>query len=1146
MKKPVKETADTNTEQNTQRNNDKHQQETRNSLNSLIGYSNVPTLGWDSHQRINIYNAAIGRMTGYTLKEILGQPLSMLFPETVRETSMDRIKHALEVKDGETLELTILHKDGSIRTALWSPANIYAENGTTLIATIAQGMDITERKHTEESLRESEEKYRLIIEHSPLGLLSFDDKGCIVACNDNFVKIIGSSREKLIGLNMLNLPDKNIVSAVQQALNGQSGYYEGNYASTTAKKVTPARVLFEPINIEGRGISGGVGIIEDITERKQAEEALRISEDRFKQVAENAQEWIWEVDASGLYTYSSPMLKSILGYEASEVIGKKHFYDFIHPEDREEIKNAALAAFNQKQAFHEFVNRNVRKDGETVFLSTSGVPILDRDGNLCGYRGADVDITERMGAEEAIRESESRYSAIFQGAAEGILIADVETKKFIYANDSICRMLGYSEEELTRLGVHDIHPEESLNDVLSEFEIQARGKKPTVSGLPCKRKDGSIFYANISASGMILNNKKCSVGFFSDVTDRRRAEDALRESESRYRGLVDLAVDGILLGSHEGIITEANECMCAIVGMAREEFIGKHISFLPFTQESIKKSPLRFDLLQQGETVVSERMLIRPDQSTIVVEMRTKMMPDGTYQSIYRDISERKRAEETLRESEEKYRAVIESSPVGIFIIKDGLVQYVNPVMHEITGYTEQDVIGKHFLNFVAKKYQETEKDFYARRIKGEIFPTSYETGAIIKNGTEIPVELTVSIFTLLGEKAELVFVRDITERKEAERILLQNKQELDSIYNTVGDMVFQLQVEEGDRFRFNNVNRTYENYTGLNASMVIGKLVSEIISEPLLSINIKKYHQAIKQKTIVRWEETSQFPAGMLAYEASVAPVFDMEGNCTHIVGSFHDITERKMVEDRIKKLNEELEDRVKTRTKQIEEVNKELEAFAYSVSHDLRAPLRAISGFTRILTEDYATKFDAEGQRVCGVIQDEAVRMGVLIDDLLSFSRLSRSSMQTSVINMKQLIQQVYSELIRQTKPKEIEFILNDLPEAEGDYNLLQQVWINLLSNAIKYTSKKEQPRIEVGYTTEASETIFYIKDNGAGFDMKYAGKLFGVFQRLHSQEEFDGTGVGLAIVQRIIFRHNGRVWAEGIIDQGATFYFSLPTKK
>ncbi len=251
----------------------------------------------------------------------------------------------------------------------------------------------------------------------------------------------------------------------------------------------------------------------------------------------------------------------------------------------------------------------------------------------------------------------------------------------------------------------------------------------------------------------------------------------------------------------------------------------------------------------------------------------------------------------------------------------------------------------------------------------------------------------------------------------------------------------------------------------------------------------------------------------------------------------------ELKKAEDGIRKLNEELEQKVIERTAQLETANKEMESFSYSVSHDLRAPIRAINGYAQILEEDYAEKFDTEGTRTLHSIKKNSKKMGNLIDDLLAFSKLGRKQVSVSEINMNDLVQSIIGELVTEEHGNTAEFKVTAIPPAQGDGSLIKQVWINLISNAVKYSKYKLHPSIEMGAYEKDGFVIYYVKDNGAGFDMKYYDKLFGVFQRLHSQEEFEGTGIGLAIVQKIVHRHNGIVWAESKPDEGTCFYFSLP---
>ena len=274
-----------------------------------------------------------------------------------------------------------------------------------------------------------------------------------------------------------------------------------------------------------------------------------------------------------------------------------------------------------------------------------------------------------------------------------------------------------------------------------------------------------------------------------------------------------------------------------------------------------------------------------------------------------------------------------------------------------------------------------------------------------------------------------------------------------------------------------------------------------------------------------------------------TVTKLKDDMGKLIGIASTERDITERKRTEEELKRHKDHLEELVKVRTAELEAANKELDAFNYSVSHDLRAPLRAIDGYSRMLLEDHSNNLDSEGHRMLNIVRKNTRKMGQLIDDLLALSRFGRQQIMKIKIDMNGLASDIFGELKENSPERVIELAVKPAPSASGDRSMLKQVFVNLFANAIKFTKPVDKPHIEFGGWSEETENVYFVKDNGVGFDMKYEDKLFGVFQRLHSADEFEGTGVGLAIVHRIIKRHGGRVWAEGKINDGATFYFALP---
>ena len=379
--------------------------------------------------------------------------------------------------------------------------------------------------------------------------------------------------------------------------------------------------------------------------------------------------------------------------------------------------------------------------------------------------------------------------------------------------------------------------------------------------------------------------------------------------------------------------------------------------------------------------------------------------------------------------------------------------------------------------------------------------------------------------------------IMDISYRKNIELAIQESEEKYRAFFNNSLDAAF-LTSPDG---KILSANPAAGDMFGYSEDEFC-KLVSEVIvdkTDPHFQKLIderERTGKAIGQLTCIR-KNGEHFPA-------EVSSTIFVDANYqkkTSII--LRDITQRKKAEDEINKLNEELERKVAERTKELEAANKEMEAFSYSVSHDLRSPLRAMDGYSTILMEDYSSLLDTEGNRLLHAITSNATRMGNLIDDLLAFSRVSRQELRFVKIDMHALANTVYQEIATESDKKKTEFLLHNIHDSYGDPSMLRQVWVNLLGNALKFSSKKSKCFIETGNKIEGEECIYFVKDNGAGFNMEYADKLYGVFKRLHTSKDFEGTGIGLSIVQRIIHRHGGRVWAEGKVNEGATFYFALP---
>jgi PAS domain S-box-containing protein len=504
------------------------------------------------------------------------------------------------------------------------------------------------------------------------------------------------------------------------------------------------------------------------------------------------------------------------------------------------------------------------------------------------------------------------------------------------------------------------------------------------------------------------------------------------------------------------------------------------------------------------------------------------------YRGTDRDITERKRAEETLKESEKKYRSVIDNvQDVFYRSDKSGRLIMSSPSGARVFGYeSTEEMLGLPLETFWQNPH---ERATVLSKIRETGQVNDYEATFVRKDGTAFPVSITAHFYydEAGAPQGTEGIIRDITERKRAEQALRESEERFRLFMHHFPGLAYI--KDSATRVLF--ANQGFMTYLNTAPSEILGKINQDIFPTEFADRSAADDRRVLESG---QSEEIEEYYGGHIwSTYKFVLPQPDR----APLLGGFTlDITERKLAEEEIRRLNDELEQRVAERTAQLEAANKELEAFAYSVSHDLRAPLRAMDGFSRILLEDYSAQLLPEAERYLQIVRENAQQMGRLIDDLLAFSRLSRQALNKQAIATGDLVRQVLADLGAERKGRQVEIIMGELPPCQADPGLLRQVWMNLLSNALKFTRGRELARIEIAWQEQDGESVYYVRDNGAGFDMQYADKLFGVFQRLHRSEDYDGTGVGLAIVQRIVRRHGGRVWAEGEPDHGATFYFAL----
>lgn len=1027
--------------------------------------------------------------------------------------------------------------------------------------------DITEDKLAREALNESETRFRTVFEGSPDAIFLADiETGILVDVNSAACNLIGKGARELIGMHQSQLhPSKNREYSIK-VFNSKASIPNINDKLKPSENLVqcadgsqvPVEILASIINLKGRKVMHGV--FRDITERKKAEIDLKESEALLKDVLNSLHAHVAVLDSEGMIiSVNEPWRKFGLSNGVKTLVGTVEDVNYL-----EVLKRSYESGDKSLQpiirGIRDVMSRKKEKfeteylcnsEHENYWFSMHVTPLSYETG---GVVITHENITQRKLAEDALKESEERLLTLINSAPDIICFKD-EKGRWIQANDSILDLYclkGVDYRNKTEFELADFTAE-MYQDAFRNFgdsdNLAWSSKKgsrteeviPDIHGIqhifdvikkPLYYKDG---------------RRKGLVVFGRDISDRIGSENALKESEDKFRTLAESSPYAIMIYQNDQWIytNPAGERICEY---SAEELYSMYFWTIvaPEYRDSIQKIGIKRQKTKSPDASYEFRIITKSGKTKWVFLTGSSLIYNGAPAGIISavDITDRKIAEEDVQAERILLRTLIDNLPDTVYV-KDTDARKVlaNKADLRIMGFkSEIEVIGKTDLELLDPKIG---KKTYEDDLK------LLKSGKPIFNREEDFIDIDGKMHWLLTSKIPLFndnglvngmigIGRDITERKLGELALHESELRYRSLFNEMleGFALHEIICDEQNvpvDYRFLNVNPAFERMTNLSAKSIVGKRVKEVLPATE-DIWIKNYGNVALTGKALSFEDYS----AELERHFHVVAFSPDKGKFATVI---MDITDRKMVEEEVRKLNTDLEERVKIRTLELETAVQEMEAFSYSVSHDLRSPLRAISGFSRILQDDYAQLLDAEGLRVLGVIRNNTQKMDQLITDLLSLSRISRFELKCIVVNMNTLVHGTIKELIQSDEPSVIEFKIPDLHTAACDPNLIRQVWLNLISNAIKYTRSKPIRIIEIGSYREAGRIIYYVKDNGVGFNPAYTHKLFGVFQRLHKATDFEGTGVGLAIVKRIISRHNGYSWAEGAIDEGATFYFSLP---